>query len=147
MAGARLFSWLNEPLLRGKRNSQLNYNVSQDYFSSYWQEGTRRNIPHMFVVCTLHVTNTGPAKSGRIVKAYVKRNSSIFTNFINTDAAFPLGLTRSVTFNFEVSPPLAGSGEPLVADVVLVDQFGDGHTVEKVVFRHFGTQRYATAAS
>jgi hypothetical protein len=140
LAGTRLFSWLNKPLWPGKRNSKLNYTVGQDYSSSYWQEGTRRNIPHMFVVCTLHVTNTGPAKSGRIVKAYVKRDRSRFPNFINTNTGYPLGLTRSVTLNFEVSPPLAGSGESLVADVELMDQFGDGHTVKKVLFRHFGTQ-------
>lgn len=94
----------------------------------------------MFAVCTLHVTNTGPAKSGRIVKAYIKRNRGKFTNFTNTDTAYPLGITRSVTLNFEVPPPLAAYGESLVADVVLVDQFGDGHTVSKVVFRHIETR-------
>jgi len=140
LAAMRLFSWLNEPLWPSKRNSKFNYTVSQDYSSSYWQEGTRRNIPHMFVVCTLHVTNTGPAKSGRIVKAYIKRNHSSFPNFINANSGYPLGLTRSVTLNFEVAAPLAGSGESFVTDVMLVDQFGYAHTVEKVVFRHFGTQ-------
>jgi hypothetical protein len=139
LTGTRLFSWLNEPLWPEKRNSKLNYTVGQDHSSSYWQEGTRRKIPHMFVVCTLHVTNMGPVESGRIVKAYVKRNRNRFPNFINTDTAYPLGLTRSVTLNFEVSPPLAGSGEPLVADVELVDQFGESHTVRQVLFKHLAT--------
>lgn len=90
----------------------------------------------MFAVCTLHVTNAGPAKSGRIVKAYIVRNRSRFPNFINTDAVYPQGLTRSVTLNFEITPPSAHSGEAFVADVVLVDQFGVEQKVRQVVFRN-----------
>lgn len=137
---ARLLSWLNEPLWSANRNPQLMYSVSQDHASSYWQEGMRRNVPHMFAVCTLHITNAGPVKSGRIVKAYVKRNRNRFSNFINTDATYEQGLTRSVTLNFEITPPLAQPGESLVADVLLVDQFGVEHTVRQVVFRNFGAR-------
>jgi hypothetical protein len=94
----------------------------------------------MFAVCTLNVTNAGPAKSGRIVKAYIQRNRARFPNFINADAAYEQGLTRSVTLNFEITPPLALSGESFVADVLLVDQFGVEHTVRQVVFRSFGAR-------
>jgi hypothetical protein len=95
----------------------------------------------MFAVCTLHVTNEGPATSGRIVKAYVERNRIRFPNFINTDTLYPQGLTRSVTLNFEITPPSAHSGESFVADVLLMDQFGVEHTVRQVVFRNIGSPR------
>jgi hypothetical protein len=139
---ARLFSWLKEPLWPAKRNPQLKYSVSQDCASSYWQEGTRRNVPHMFAVCTLNVTNAGPEESGRIVKAYIKPNRIRFPSFINTDALYARGLTRSVTLNFEITPPLAHSGESFMAEIVLVDQFGVEHTVRQVVFRNFGAQAW-----
>jgi hypothetical protein len=134
------WKWLQKPFGWSKRPSGVNFAVTQDYAATYWQEGGRGGIPHMIVVCTLHITNSGPVHLGQIVDVYIKSPLTHTNNHINTDVVYPSGIARTVTFTFEITPPAAQSGKQFVAAVVLVDQFGGKHTAENVVFKTFGMQ-------
>src|SRR5260370_27990528 len=67
------WKWLEKPIGAGRQPHHLNLSISQDYASTVWQEGGRGGVPHMLVGCTLHVTNTGPARVAQIVDAYIRQ--------------------------------------------------------------------------
>jgi len=137
------WEWLEKPIGARRRPRHVNLSITQDYASTVWQEGGRGGVPHMLVVCTLHVTNTGPARVAQIVDAYIKQPLTRPANYIDPQVFYALGYARTVVFNFEIAPPVAQSGRSWVADVVLVDQFGGEHTVEDVTFATYGAQVWA----
>jgi hypothetical protein len=130
--------WLKNPWGSGRQPRGVQFAITQDHAGTYWQEGGRGGVLHMIVVCTLHITNSGPARLGQIVDVYIRRPFTHTNTHINMDVFYPLGLARTVTFTFEIEGRAAKSGEQFVADVVVVDQFGGEHTVKNVTFNTYG---------
>lgn len=65
---------------------------------------------------------------------------------MNPDVFYPNGFARDVVFNFEIAPPVVGSGEDFVADVIVVDQFGVEHGAKRVSFKPQGGGAWAKMA-
>jgi len=127
--------WLGKPWGSGRQERRITFVVTPDYSQCYWQEGGGGNVPHMLIICGLHITNAGPAPDGQIVDAYIRRPHTRASNYINLDVFYPHGLARDAVFNFEITPPVVESGEDFTADVVVVDQFGVEHGANKIAFR------------
>lgn len=139
------WQWLGKPWGSGRQGRRITFVVTPDYSQCYWQEGGRGNIPHMLIICGLHITNAGPAPAGQIVDVYIRRPLTRASNYMNPDLFYPDGLARDVVFNFEI-PPVVESGEDFVADVVVVDQFGAEHSAERITFRPQAGGAWATMA-
>lgn len=135
----QLFSWsckwLGKPWGSGQPTRRITFAVTPDYSQCYWQEGGRGAGPHMLVICGLHIANAGPAPQGQVVDVYIRSPLSHATNYVDPQLLYPRGLALTLPFNFEIAPPVVSSGEKFVADVVVVDQFGEEHTAEQVTFR------------
>jgi hypothetical protein len=129
------WKWLGEPLGSGRPLRRIKFAVTPDYSQCHWNEGSRGGMPHMLVICGLHITNAGPAQQGQVIDAYIRRPYTRASNYMNPDVFYPYGFARDVVFNFEIAPPVVNSGEDFVADVVVVDQFCGEHIAKKVIFK------------
>lgn len=99
----------------------------------------------MIVRAVLHVTNTGPAPLAQIIGAHIKEPFTRTDTRGRTDViSFPQGIAALAAFQFEVEP-VAKSGQPWTATIVLTDQFGCGHEA-RVEFQTFGLRVWATPA-
>jgi len=139
------WQWLGKPWGSERPARRINFVMRPDQNLCYWQEGGRGTVPHMIVVCGLHVTNAGPAQRGQIVDVYIRNPHTGTSTYLNPDTFYPNGLARDVIFNFEVAPPVVRSGQNFVAAVVVVDQFG-GQSVVEVTFRPEGAGAWARMA-
>ena len=100
----------------------------------------------MHVYCKLYLTNVGPSPAFQILDVSIRKPK---TQGVATPSS--VGLTNPtkarLAFTFEtrftVEPPVVKSGEPFIADVVLVDQFAKRHIAKKVEFRATGVRGWA----
>jgi len=129
------WKWLDKPWGSGQPRRKITFTVTPDYSQCHWQEGGRGKVPHMLIICGLHITNAGPAQQGQVIGAYIRRPHTRASNYMNPDVFYPRGFARDVVFNFEIAPPVVNSGEDFVGDVIVVDQFCGKHIAEGVTFR------------
>jgi hypothetical protein len=127
--------WLRKPWGSGQLPRRITLAVTPDYSQCHWHEGGRGRVPHMLIICGLHITNAGPAQQGQVIDAYVRHPHTRTSNYMDPNVFYPYGLARDIVFNFEIEPPVVRSGENFVADVVVVDQFGGEHAAERITFR------------
>jgi hypothetical protein len=120
-----------------------------------WQEGSRGDERVMHVNCKLYLTNVGPQPAFQILEVYVKKprtqgfplpNMRQRMNPRLPEAPPDARLALPFEATFLVNPPMVKSGEVFKADIVLVDQFGEKHTVKKVEFAPWGGPGWANLA-
>jgi hypothetical protein len=112
--------------------------IPQD--DSWWSLGTSKSKPAMQLSCDLYITNisyvdvlickVGLHKQkimGGILVRHPQRD--IYGNY-----KIPPGCTTEASVDFWIQPPICKEDEPLIADIDIVDQFGNSHRVRKVKF-------------
>ncbi len=106
----------------------------------WWHMGSMSNQPAMQIVGDLNVTNISIygvfvmgaklRKPQAIGHAFVRAHDS---NTYGTNV-IPKGAISDLRFDFFVQPPVAEEGKPFIADVAMVDQFGNEHWLDGLEF-------------
>jgi hypothetical protein len=99
--------------------------------------GSTAGQPMMQIVGDFDVTNmtTYP-----IVLSAVKMKKPKYYGHVTvwheSNNQIPPGALRKIRFHFHLSPPFLKQGEPLEADIAVLDQFGNEHWIRNVHFRY-----------
>src|SRR5262249_34925370 len=102
--------------------------------------------PIMQVRGAFIITNADQAFDVTVVSVKMKQPKVLGTVKVRKDpesydyGAYPVarGKTTNMTFEFLIDPPCKAEGETFVADVAVLDQFGNEHWQENVEFKHPG---------
>jgi hypothetical protein len=109
---------------------------------TWWAMGSMNGKPTMQVVARWHVTNIINAPVF-ILRAFVLHPRTEAQMVLvrhpdrNVYGHYPIepGATTEASTNFWIMPPIRKEGEHLKAAIVLVDQYGNEHKVNNVIFR------------
>lgn len=107
---------------------------------TWWHMGAKGKEPAMQVVARFYATNlTGThnllAMYAKLRKPASMGNASFVVNHKSIDKLEPK-CTAMVHVDFWIRPPIKNAGEEFVADVGIVDQWGQEHWIKKVKFRY-----------
>ena len=110
----------------------------------WWHMGLMDGQPAMQIVGDLNVTNI--SKYGVFVMGAKLRNLKAIghalvrahdSNMYGTTHIIPQGAISDLRFDFFVQPPVTDEDKPFMANVAIVDQFGNEHWLEGLEFPYF----------
>ena len=119
----------------------------------HWNEGSCSGKPCMQVRCYLFVSNVGPCPDFQILEISIRKpKTQGFIMPLAQRGMLPpwrppirdtARLASTFSVMFMVEPPVVKSGQTFIADIVLVDQFGEKHIAKKVEFKPIGGREWA----
>jgi hypothetical protein len=106
----------------------------------WWHMGSLAEKPAMQIVG--HYTITNVTKLGIVpTVAKLKKPRSLghvmvreITSQMHGSFVIPPSATTDLQFDFWIVPPVRKEGEPFVADVAVLDQFGNEHWLRRIEF-------------
>lgn len=113
-----------------------------DTGSTWWHMGSSSGQPAMQIAGHFNVTNVTKyavilsavkMKKPRYMGTVMVKNSK--SNYHGMYQIPPGGFT-DMSFDFWIMPPFKKKGESFVADIAVLDQFGNEHWIKKVNFRY-----------
>lgn len=110
--------------------------------STWWHMGSSSGKPAMQIVGDFTVTNltkfnillcVAKMKNPKILGSVLVKD---FNSNYHGSYMIPGGGTTDMSFNFWIMPPLRKENESFVADVAILDQFGNEHWIKKIKFKY-----------
>jgi hypothetical protein len=134
-----------------KESSRIYYEIPKhtivvapnpDPHATWWHMGFSSGQPAMQVVGRFNVTNV--TKYAVILSAVKMRKPKYMGTVMVKDSIsnyhgmyqIPSGSYTDMSLDFWIIPPFKKQGESFIADVAVLDQFGNEHWIKKVNFRY-----------
>lgn len=111
--------------------------------ATWWHMGSSRDISAMQIAGKFTVTNITKYNILLTVAKMKKPRKSlgpVTVKDVNSEYhgnyPIPPGATTNMTFDFWIVPPFKEKGENFIADIKILDQFGNEHLIKKVEFKY-----------
>ena len=110
--------------------------------STWWHMGTSSGKPAMQISGRFRATNI---TKGNVLCAVAKIKKPKILGYVavqdmnsNYFGSYPIppGGSTEMSFDFWITPPIKNEGEDFVADVAILDQFGNHHWIKKIEFKY-----------
>lgn len=128
----RLSVWLSSRTSRGVPRQTLRIVPLPN--ASSWQRGTSMGKPCLIAKLDLSITNIDD-HAVSLVKANIKRPPVLSPILARPSPIPPKEVALASAFFIIEPPPKHVIGKPFIADVIVIDQYGNAHHVPRVKFR------------